>query len=116
MRGVLLVGDKLIDGSCADGAVLWLHIGSGLHHLALSARISDALHLSPLSLLSNRLAIKRCFVRIGPLQRLSLRVLRLLDLAMGLLDWLNDLERPDESLVFAHSLRELGNLLVLAVP
>ena len=35
---------------------------------------------------------------------------------MCLLDWLNDLERPYESLVFAHSLRELGDLLVLAVP
>ena len=89
-----------------------MHVG----HLALGARICEALHLGTLSLLSNRLIVKRCFVGIGPLQRLSLRFLGLLDLAMGLLDWLNDLERPDESLVFSHSLRELGNLLILAVP
>ena len=34
---------------------------------------------------------------------------------MGLLDWFNDLECSDETLVFTHSLRELSDLLVLAI-
>ena len=111
-----MVRDKLIDRSLAHSAVLWLHEGSGLHHLALGARLCEVLHFSTLSLRGYRLTVERCFVRIGPLQLYSLRILGLLALAMCLLDWLNDLERPYESLVFAHSLRKLGNLLVLAVP
>ena len=117
----------LSDGHLIHGG-LWVHVGSGLRQLALGARLGEtrprllrkALHLGPHPLHGDRFAVEGRSVRVGPLQRLSLRLLELLyalpSLAMGLLDGLNDLERPDEALVFAHSLRELGDLVVLAVP